>query len=116
MSTLATYSRWALGIAVLGFSALSQPIFAQKTFDVSVLAGSCANCHGAEGRSNTVIPSLAAQPEAQLREKLYAFKSDALPANTTVMNRLVKALNDEQLDALAVYFAQIPATPVSGAN
>lgn len=116
MSTLATYSHWALGIAVLGLSTFYQPTFAQKTFDISVLSGSCANCHGAEGRSNTIIPSLAAQPEALLREKLYAFKSDALPANTTVMNRLVKALSDEQLNALAVYFAQIPATPVSGAN
>lgn len=116
MSTIAIYSRWALGIAVVGFSTLAQPTFAQKTFDVSILAGSCANCHGAEGRSNTVIPTLAAQPEDQLRQKLYAFKSDTPPADTTVMNRLVKALNDEQLDALAVYFAQIPASPTSGDN
>ncbi len=116
MSTLASYSRWALGVVVLGVSVLAQPAVAQKTFDVSVLAGSCANCHGTDGRSQTVIPNLAGQPEDQLRQKLYDFKSDTPPANTTVMNRLVKALSDEQLDALANYFAQQPATLTQGAK
>lgn len=116
MSTITFYSRWVLGVAVLGISTLTQPSFAQKTFDVSVLAGSCANCHGTDGRSQTLMPNLAGQPEEQLRQKLYAFKSDTPPANTTVMTRLVSALSDEQMDALAQYFAQIPAQPTQGAN
>lgn len=116
MSTLTSYSRWVLGAAILGLSTLSQPSFAQKTFDVSVLAGSCANCHGTDGRSQTVIPNLAGQPEEQLRQKLYAFKSENPPANTTVMDRLVKTLSDEQMDALAQYFATIPTNANQGAN
>ena len=116
MSTLASYSRWALGVVVLGVSVLAQPAVAQKTFDVSVLAGSCANCHGTDGRSQTVIPNLAGQPEDQLRQKLYAFKSENPPANTTVMDRLVKTLSDEQMDALAQYFATIPTNANQGAN
>lgn len=113
MSIFSIYLRWLIGVMALAGSVFLQPLYAQKTFDVSVLAGSCANCHGASGRSNTAIPSLAAQPEALLRQQLLAFKSATPPAHTTVMDRLVKALSDEELGALAHYFSQIPAQGVA---
>lgn len=81
------------------------------TFDVTVLAGACANCHGTDGRSPGGIPSIAGRPESILASQLRAFQSDTPPAGTTVMNRLTKSLTDQQIDALAAHFAGISRTP-----
>ncbi|MCC2596686.1 hypothetical protein LKR43_10075 [Pusillimonas sp. MFBS29] len=85
------------------------PAAAQSTFDITVQAGACANCHGTDGRSPGSIPSIAGRPESVLLGQLKAFKSDTPPANTTIMNRLVKGFSDEDLAALAQHFSQIPA-------
>lgn len=79
----------------------------QSTFDVSILAGTCFNCHGTEGRSPGAIPSIAGRPEAALRAQLLAFKSESPPAATTVMNRLAKGYTDAEIDALARYFSRV---------
>lgn len=79
----------------------------QFTFDVSVLAATCANCHGTDGRSPGSIPSIAGRPEAILHGQLQAFKSGTPPVGTTVMDRLTKGLSDEQIQALARHFSQI---------
>jgi len=78
-----------------------------STFDVTVLAASCANCHGTDGRSPGAIPTIAGRPETILQRQLKAFQSDTPPAGTTVMNRLAKGLNDKQINALAHHFSQI---------
>lgn len=82
---------------------------AQTTFDVTVLAGACANCHGTDGRSPGVIPSLAGRSQSLLSAQMRAYKSDASPVGTTIMNRLAKGYSDEEIEALALYFSQIPA-------
>ena len=94
----------ALG-AVIALTAPSAQ--AQSTFDVTVLAGTCFNCHGTDGRSPGGMPSLAGRPESALKAQLMAFKSDAPPVGTTVMNRLAKGYTDEELAALAKHFSQI---------
>lgn len=101
----------ALGAAALGLS--TSPVNAQSIFDVTVLAGSCANCHGTDGRSPGGMPSLAGRPEGVLKAQLLAFKSDTPPAGTTVMNRLAKGYSDDELAALATHFSQIK-TQVAG--
>ena len=83
---------------------------AQTTFDVTVLAGACANCHGTDGRSPGAIPSLAGRSESVLRSQMLAYKSDAYPSNTTIMNRLAKGYSDEEINALALYFSQMTPT------
>lgn len=83
---------------------------AQSTFDITVLAGACANCHGTDGRSPGGIPAIAGRPESVLVEKLRAFKSDTPPADTTIMNRLIKGFGDDDLLALARHFSQISAS------
>ncbi len=95
----------AVGLAVLG-SAASVPAAALTEEDISVLAGSCANCHGPGGRSPGPIASLAGRPEALLRAQLRDFKAGKIP-NTTVMTRLSTGYTDEQLDALARYFSRL---------
>ncbi len=102
------------GIATLALAALAGPRLAaadQPLFDVSVLAGACANCHGTDGRSAGSIPTIAGRPEAILKQQLLAFKSDTPPAGTTVMGRLAKGYSDEQISALANHFSQISKSP-----
>jgi len=94
-----------LGAAALSLSAAAA--HAQSTFDVTVLAGTCANCHGTDGRSPGGMPSLAGRPESALKAQLLAFKSDTPPVGTTVMNRLAKGYTDDELAALAKHFSQI---------
>lgn len=91
---------------VAGLTALPSAS-AQSTFDVTVLAGACANCHGTDGRSPGGIPTIAGRPESILVEKLRAFQSDTPPADTTIMNRLIKGFGDDELVALARHFSQI---------
>ncbi|NLY28189.1 MAG: hypothetical protein GX049_11715 [Alcaligenaceae bacterium] len=81
-----------------------------STFDVTVLAATCANCHGTDGRSPGSIPSIAGRPETILAAQLNAYRSDTPPAGTTIMNRLVKNFDDAQIEALARHFASIKAT------
>ncbi|EED65790.1 c-type cytochrome [Comamonas testosteroni] len=73
--------------------------------DVAVLAASCANCHGPDGRSTGVIPQLRGLPEAHLLQRLQAFKAGTAK-DATVMTRLAKGYDDEQLQALAQWFSK----------
>src|SRR5690625_7278827 len=93
----ATTFAWSL---VAGSTALPAAA-TETTFDVSVLAAACANCHGPDGRSPGAIPTIAGRPENILLKQLKAFKSDNPPAGTTIMDRLTAGCNDDQLAALA---------------
>jgi cytochrome c553 len=68
-----------------------------------MLASSCAACHGPAGRSPGAIPSLNGKDKDFIVKALQEFKSDAKPA--TVMNRLAKGYSDEEIDAIATWFA-----------
>lgn len=74
--------------------------------DPSVLAGSCANCHGTDGRSSGSIPSIAGLPYPVIKAKLEAFKINPAP-DATVMPRLMRAYDTEQIEQLARYFSDI---------
>lgn len=73
--------------------------------DVAVLAASCANCHGPDGRSTGGMPQLRGLPESYLLERLQAFKAGTAK-DATVMTRLTKGYDDEQLKALAQWFSK----------
>ncbi len=112
------------GIALL--LACGSTAFGATSLEDKVLAGPCANCHGPDGRSPGAIPSIAGLPEAELKAKLLAFKSEGVPAGstvsssagatagTTIMNRLAKGYTDDQITALSHYYAQMkPAAGVA---
>jgi cytochrome subunit of sulfide dehydrogenase len=72
--------------------------------DGSILALSCAACHGPNGKSPGAIPSIAGKPRAVIETQLGDFKSGKVVA--TVMNRLAKGYTDDEIKALAAYFAE----------
>lgn len=111
MLTIFSLGRSIAIASTLTLSFALQPVMAQSTFDVSVQAGSCVNCHIAEERSSNVIPVIAGLPEELLLAQLLAFKSDTPPPNTTIMNRLVKGFSDDEIAALAKHFSQTSLTP-----
>lgn len=71
-------------------------------------AGLCEACHGADGRSRIVgTPHLAGQDQTYLREALrqYAAGERRHPA----MRAAVGPLQPVELDALAAWYAGLPA-------
>jgi cytochrome c553 len=67
------------------------------------IAATCANCHGTDGVSVGDLPSLAGKPREEIVRAMQEFKSGARPA--TIMNQLAKGYTDEQIEALAGWFA-----------
>ena len=73
--------------------------------DVAVIAATCANCHGPDGRSTGGIPQLRGVGETHLLARMQAFKAGTAP-DATVMTRLMKGYDDQQIQALAKWFSK----------
>ena len=73
--------------------------------DISLIAGTCANCHGPDGRSTGGIPQLRGLSERHLLLRMQAFKAGTAP-DATVMTRLMKGYDDAQIAALAQWFSK----------
>jgi cytochrome c553 len=93
----------AFVIAALALAAA--PAAAQDTAGRN-LAAPCAICHGTEGRSATkdgpLIP-LAGLPRDHIASQMRAFRDGKRPA--TVMHQIAKGYTDQQIDAMAGWFA-----------
>jgi sulfide dehydrogenase cytochrome subunit len=93
--------RWeTAGLALAACLALAAPAAAQ---DGTVLALSCAACHGTDGKSPGAIPAIAGKNRAFIEGALSDFKSGKRTG--TVMNRLAKGYTDDEIKALAVFFS-----------
>ncbi len=68
------------------------------------LAASCAACHGTDGRAQPGMVSLAGSNKDDMVRKMLDFKADRVPA-ATIMHQLAKGYTDEQITAIAGYFA-----------
>jgi cytochrome c553 len=68
------------------------------------LASSCAICHGTDGRPVTKeIAPLAGTPREHIASQMRAFRDGSRPA--TVMHQIAKGYTDQQIDAIAAWFA-----------
>ena len=76
------------------------------------LARTCNGCHGLNGVSvGPNMPSIGGLPEAYLKNLLLQWKKGERYAAT--MDRHVKGYSDDELAALASYFAKLPWVPVA---
>jgi cytochrome c553 len=97
----------ALAGAALLMLGTAPDALAADDLQLQVLAASCANCHGTDGNSSGAIPRIGGRPQAALARQLRAFKAGTVEG-ITVMTRIATGYSDEQLDALARYFAERP--------
>jgi sulfide dehydrogenase cytochrome subunit len=100
-------NRTVLGL-LLSFCAVSvAPVMAG---DIDGLARTCNNCHGVNGvTAGGSMPSIGGQSEAYLKKVMTEWKSGE--RSSASMTRLVKGLSDEEIAALAKYFASKPWVP-----
>ena len=72
------------------------------------LAAACANCHGTNGHARgDLIKPLAGVPAERIVAAMAGYRSGAVPA--TVMHQIVKGFSDDQIKAIAAYYAAQPA-------
>lgn len=79
------------------------PANASQQTHIRVLAASCAACHGTQGNSVGITPSLAGLDAGYFTTQMLAFKQGE--RSSTVMHHHAKGLNVEEINALAIYFA-----------
>jgi cytochrome subunit of sulfide dehydrogenase len=93
-----------LRIAALGLFALGAAAHAQSANLGRDLAATCANCHGTNGQARgDTVAALAGMPAERLVTTFNAYKTGALPA--TIMHQIARGYTDEQVKAIAAYFA-----------
>lgn len=79
------------------------PLAAQAA-EMPATAKACIGCHGVDGNSvSPVFPKLAGQHAQYLENALKAYR-DGFRRND-MMNRFAKGLTDEDIKAIAQYFA-----------
>ena len=115
MKAKVTRSACALALVAAGFAGSAA---AQDPAVARGLAATCTACHGTDGRSvGNVPPSLAGRDRGELLQILKDFKSGSRPA--TLMHQQAKGYTDQQLEAIAGFFAgtrQGPAAPAPAAR
>lgn len=69
-------------------------------------AASCLGCHPVTASDSPVVPLSSLKAE-QIETAMKEFRSDTRPA--TVMNRIAKGFSDEEVHAIAQWFARAKA-------
>ena len=95
----------AVAGVLLTFPAASAPVGGETSPRVAeIIASRCAVCHGPEGESASAIyPRLAAQHPDYLKKQLRDFRDGRRKSDT--MSDMAKDLKDEDIAALAAFFA-----------
>ena len=102
--------RASMRAAALSLLACGAAASAQDTLLARNLAAVCANCHGTEGQARgNLIKPLAGMPADKIVAAMAGFRSGALPA--TVMHQIAQGFGDDQVKAIAAYYAVQPARP-----
>jgi cytochrome c553 len=103
----------ACALALVAAGAASQAGAQEATYARN-LASACFTCHGTDGRSvGGVPPALAGKSKGELLQILQEFKSGKRPA--TLMHQQAKGYTDQQLEAIAGYFAGTKPGPAAAA-
>ena len=91
-------------MALLTAVATTWPVaYAQDTSAVRGMAATCTFCHGTDGRSVGMTPSLAGVDQAYMAQQMKDYKTGKRPG--TIMHQLAKGYTDAQIDQIAAYFA-----------
>jgi cytochrome subunit of sulfide dehydrogenase len=67
-------------------------------------ASQCTGCHAAGAKVDTAVPRLAGRSAADIIAQMQAFKTGQKQA--TVMDRIAKGFTDDEIRAIAEWYAQ----------
>jgi sulfide dehydrogenase cytochrome subunit len=66
-------------------------------------AAACSGCHPTSARVSSPVPRLAGLDRAAIAKAMQDFRSGQRPA--TVMDRIAKGFTDEEIQAIAAWYA-----------
>jgi cytochrome subunit of sulfide dehydrogenase len=94
-------SKWTIYMAAViwASSAHAQP----SDLQARSMAASCSACHGTNGNAAPGMVALAGYDKPSMIKAMADFKSGARPA--TLMHQLAKGYSEQQIEAIASYFA-----------
>ncbi len=97
---------------ILGGSLLAGVAMAE-TPSATMLANTCAGCHGTGGVSHgPATPTIAGVSEEYFKEVMEAYKNG--DRRSTIMGRIAKGYTEEEIALLAGYFAKQKFVPAKG--
>ncbi|MDC0933763.1 c-type cytochrome [Arcobacteraceae bacterium] len=70
-----------------------------------MLAFSCAGCHGTDGKSNGIMPTIAGMGKTSMQKTLLDYKYGRKTG--TMMTKHVKGFSDDELEQVAYYFSKV---------
>lgn len=97
MNTLSRLA--AVAIAVLS----AMPVLADEA--APLIAQGCAGCHGQNGAGQGASPAIAGTDRETFLRIWAEFRANERPA--TIMNRIARGYSDDEVAALADYFASL---------
>ena len=69
-------------------------------------ASSCTGCHAPKKIPDSVLPRIAGRKASDIVQFMYQYRSGAWPSS--VMGRIAKGFDDQQIEAIAAWFAAQP--------
>lgn len=92
-------------LAAAGVAQAAAPSADAQRLRTRTLAATCAHCHGTDGRAveGQAMVRLAGMNREHLLTQLLAFRTGQRPA--TIMHQITRGYSQEQLEAVATYFA-----------
>jgi cytochrome subunit of sulfide dehydrogenase len=103
------YTIWVLASLITASASLpiignAAEVFVSTDNHIRTLAASCAACHGSNGNSASITPTLAGLEAGYFTTQMLGFKDGSRAS--TVMHHHAKGLNPDEINQLAVYFSQ----------
>ena len=96
---------------LLGSGLLLGAMHVSAAPSATMLADTCAGCHGTDGSSaGPATPTIAGMSAEYFKTTMAEYKSDARKA--TIMNRIAKGYTDEEIALMGDYFAAQKITRV----
>jgi cytochrome c553 len=92
-----------VALPTLSAEAVSSANSPSQQSHIRVLAASCAACHGTNGNSVGITPTLAGLDSGYFVTQMLAFKQGE--RSPTVMHHHAKGLTIDEINLLATYFA-----------
>ena len=100
-----------VSIIILGFIVFSSALYSApsktRIASATMLANTCAGCHGTNGSSvGPASPTIAGISRDYFIETMKAYQSSKRPS--TIMSRIAKGYNDKEIELMADYFSKQP--------